>query len=107
VGKAAVEMLLENDVVGNAARVGTRFGSALEELAERVPSAVGVRGVGMLYAFVLDGPAAQALHLACRRRGLLVRPGHDFIVIAPPLVTSESEADEIAAIIEAARGEVA
>lgn len=102
VGKAAVEMLLADDVVGNAARVGAHLGAGLEDLAGRLPGASGVRGIGMLYAFALREHRGRAVHLAARERGLLFRPGPDFVVLAPPLVTTDAEADEILSILEAA-----
>jgi len=74
---------------------------------ERLPGAKGVRGIGMLYAFVLNEHKGRAVHLAARRRGLLIRPGHDFVVLAPPLVTTEAEADEIVAMLADAVSEVA
>jgi beta-alanine--pyruvate transaminase len=97
VGKAAVEMLVERDIVGHAARVGAYLNAGLADLAERLTGASHVRGIGMLYAFVLSEPVGRAVHLAARQRGLLIRPGHDFVVLAPPLVTTEAEADQIVA----------
>ena len=107
VGGAAIRMLLEGGVLANAQRVGPYLAAALDGLAARLPGAAGVRSAGMLYAFALREPRGRALHLACRERGLLVRPGPDFVVLAPPLVTTEAEADEIVAILGEAAEAVA
>jgi adenosylmethionine-8-amino-7-oxononanoate aminotransferase len=47
-------------------------------------------------------PIGQAVYDAARQRGLLTRPGADWVGVAPPLCTTREEADEIAAILEAA-----
>jgi adenosylmethionine-8-amino-7-oxononanoate aminotransferase len=65
-----------------------------------------IRGVGMLRGVAFTEPIGQAVYDAARRGGLLTRPGADWVGVAPPLVTTREEADEIAAILEAAIAEV-
>ena len=51
-------------------------------------------------------PIGQAVYDAARQGGLLTRPGADWVGVAPPLCTTREEADEIAAILEAAIAKV-
>ncbi|MCC6944054.1 MAG: aspartate aminotransferase family protein [Thermomicrobiales bacterium] len=100
VGEAVVRYLVENDVVGNAQRVGGYLADGLRDLGERQPAISEVRGMGMMRGLAFHEPIGRAVYSACRRNGLLTRPAHDWIGVAPPLVTTEQEADEIIAIIE-------
>jgi L-2,4-diaminobutyrate transaminase len=52
-------------------------------------------------------PIGLSVYRAARRLGLLLRPGADFVGIAPPLVTTIDEADEIVGVVEEAIREVA
>jgi adenosylmethionine-8-amino-7-oxononanoate aminotransferase len=106
VGEAAVRYLIDHDLIGNAERVGTYLAARLEDLATRQPAIAEVRGIGMLRGVAFTQPIGQAVYDAARRGGLLTRPGADWVGVAPPLVTTREEADEIAAILEAAIAEV-
>lgn len=101
VGEAAVRYLLENDLIGNAARVGKYLAEQLEDLAARQPTIAEVRGVGMLRGLAFTQPIGHQVYTAARQRGLLTRPGADWVGVAPPLCTTPDEADEIVAILDA------
>jgi adenosylmethionine-8-amino-7-oxononanoate aminotransferase len=107
VGEAAVRYLLEHDLIGNARRVGNYLAAQLEELATRQPAIAEVRGVGMLRGLAFTQPIGHQVYNAARKRGLLTRPGADWVGVAPPLCTTSEEADEIVAILEAAILDVA
>jgi adenosylmethionine-8-amino-7-oxononanoate aminotransferase len=66
-----------------------------------------VRGVGMLRGLAFTQPIGHQVYNAARKRGLLTRPGADWVGVAPPLCTTSEEADEIVAILEAAILDVA
>ena len=106
VGESVVRSLVDNDVIGNAQRVGNDLADGLRDLGERQPAISEVRGVGMMRGLAFHEPIGRAVYSACRRNGLLTRPAHDWIGVAPPLVTTEQEADEIIAIIERSVAEV-
>ena len=101
VGEAAVRYLLEHDLIGNAARVGNYLAAQLEDLATRQPAIAEVRGVGMLRGLAFTQPIGHQVYNAARQRGLLTRPGGDWVGVAPPLCTTPDEADEIVAILDA------
>jgi adenosylmethionine-8-amino-7-oxononanoate aminotransferase len=102
VGEAAVRYLLEHDLIGNAARVGNYLAEQLEDLATRQPAIAEVRGVGMLRGLAFTQPIGHQVYNAARQRGLLTRPGADWVGVAPPLCTTPDEADEIVGILDAA-----
>ena len=99
--------LLDHDLIGNAERVGNYLAARLEDLATRQPAIAEVRGIGMLRGVAFTAAdRAGGLRRGAARRGLLTRPGADWVGVAPPLCTTREEADEIAAILEAAIAEV-
>ncbi len=106
VGEAAVRYLLDHDLIGNADRVGTYLAESLSALGERQPAIAEVRGVGMLRGLAFTSPIGHQVYDAARRRGLLTRPGGDWVGVAPPLCTTHDEADEIVAILENAIADV-
>ncbi len=106
VGAAAVRYLLDHDLIGNAERVGNYLAAQLEGVAVRQPAIAEVRGLGMLRGVAFTEPIGQAVYDAARRRGLLTRPGADWVGVAPPLCTTKEEADEIVTILESAVSEV-
>ena len=106
VGKAAVRYLLDQDLIGNAERVGDYLAGQLDAVAARQPAIAEVRGIGMLRGVAFTQPIGQAVYDAARRGGLLTRPGADWVGIAPPLCTTKEEADEIVSILETAVSEV-
>ena len=101
VGEAAVRYLLRHDLIGNAERVGDYLAAQLEALAERQPAIAEIRGIGMLRGVAFTEPIGHQVYAAARRRGLLTRPGADWVGVAPPLCTTPDEADEIVAILDA------
>jgi adenosylmethionine-8-amino-7-oxononanoate aminotransferase len=107
VGEAAVRYLLDHDLIGNAERVGNYLAERLAAIGERQPLLGEVRGIGMLRGVAFTEPIGHAVYDAARRRGLLMRPGSDWVGVAPPLCTTREEADEIAAILEGAIADVA
>jgi adenosylmethionine-8-amino-7-oxononanoate aminotransferase len=110
-GVAAVTQLIERDIVGNARRQGERLRARLVELAERFPLIGDVRGVGLLQGveFVKDRatrepfPAGvrpgKLVERAARERGLILRCGNEFAVLAPPLVVTALDIDEMCGIL--------
>jgi 4-aminobutyrate aminotransferase-like enzyme len=111
---ATVEIIEEEDLVGNAERMGRVLRQGLEELKARFPKNIGdVRGLGLMQAmeFVEDETAgnrtpAKALtnrvFEEARKRFLLLGKGGldgNSFRIAPALTVSESEVREALAIL--------
>lgn len=100
---AVLDTIEEDELVARAANLGVGMTARLAALGEHSPLVEGVRGRGLLQALVLDRPAAAAVTAAALRRGLVVNAVAPGVVrLAPPLVITESELDEMAARLGAA-----
>ena len=110
-GVAAVTQLIERDIVGNARRQGERLRGRLTELAERYPLIGDVRGAGLLQgvefvrdraskaAFPADVRPGKLVERAARERGLILRCGNEFATLAPPLIVTAQDVDEMCGIL--------
>lgn len=96
VARAALKVLVEEDMIGNAARVGERLQAGLAAIeASRVKE---VRGRGLMIAVELHADAGGARRVceALQARGLLAKETHDHTIrIAPPLILTDAQADWI------------
>ena len=111
-GLATLKYVLENDLQGNALRMGKQLSDALQPVVDRTPWLVELRGKGLMQAIEIvepgtigpDASRAAALLEGCKRRGLLVGKGGLYgnaIRITPMLDVTEAEIDEgIAAVLE-------
>jgi adenosylmethionine-8-amino-7-oxononanoate aminotransferase len=114
VGLEVFDIIVENDLPGNAAVVGAQLKAGLEALAERHPIIGQVRGRGLLLAIELVQDRATRRPFAAEHqvgllftdiafeRGVIIyprRPIHglagDHVLIAPPLTVTAAESDEI------------
>ncbi len=102
---ANLDVLLRDDLQGNALRVGGRLRSGLEAVVARSEGLAEVRGKGLMLGLELvrpgglepDPAAASAVLEAARRRGLLVGKGglHGNVLrLSPPMSISAAEADD-------------
>lgn len=102
VAMESLKVLEEEDLAGNALRLG----SILEqELASLDPEkVVATRGIGLFWAIVIkESEDMNAWKVAYRLRdkGLLCKPTHDHILrLAPPLVVNEEQLREACDIIK-------
>jgi ornithine--oxo-acid transaminase len=96
VARAALKVLTEEGMIDNAARVGARLRSGLEQIAtSRVKE---VRGRGLMIAVELHADAGGARRIceALQGRGLLAKETHEHTIrIAPPLILTDDQADWI------------
>jgi 4-aminobutyrate aminotransferase len=101
--------LLEGELIENAARVGSDLLDALRHLQDRQPLIREARGRGLMIGVEFEnGETADAVELACLRRGLLVlRSGDSAIRIAPPLVLRPDQARVGLRVFEEACAEIA
>jgi ornithine--oxo-acid transaminase len=102
VARAALKVLVEEDMIGNAERIGARLQASLASI--RAPSVKDVRGRGLMLAVELhpDAGGARRVCEALQGRGLLAKETHDHTIrIAPPLVLTADQADWIAEQFEA------
>ena len=116
-GLAVIRYFEEHDVLANVQARGAELEARLRGIVERYPIAGEFRGRGLLYCLDFvdpstgaplapDEPVGTAVQQAARRRGLLVRASPHNATLAPPLVITSAEADEIANIFEASVADV-
>ncbi|MFC4329527.1 aspartate aminotransferase family protein [Streptomyces andamanensis] len=111
-GLANLNHLLDQDLQGNARRVGGLLIERLRAVAARLPGVREVRGRGLMIGVELVRPgtdeadprAAAAVLEAARERGLLIGKGGGHATsalrVAPPLSLTVAEAEEGAALLE-------
>lgn len=103
-----LDIIDREELVARAAASGRRLIGALAPLREKAYVAE-VRGLGLMAAVEFlpgSGIAARALAEA-RRNGLITRSREENLVLAPPLITSDAELDEMTGIVAAAISAVA
>lgn len=119
-GLAVIDEIERQDLVGNAARMGTLLQGRLHGLMQRHAIIGDVRGMGLLTAFEFmadrdtkaplpaDLQAHQRFVQICYEKGLIVysrrtRDGveGDHIIIAPPMIVTERHLDEITDMLDA------
>ena len=97
---ATLKYVLENDIVGNARRVGQYFFEKLNGMRDKYPFITDVRGRGLLLAVEFDNEIAQDVVMGCLENGLLVnRLKPNAIRFIPPLIVSNKEVDEALEIL--------
>jgi 4-aminobutyrate aminotransferase/(S)-3-amino-2-methylpropionate transaminase len=109
-GLAALEIILKDDLVNNARRVGAVMLTRLRAMQERYRCIGDVRGRGLLLGLDLvrdrkskerlPKEVTQALFQECVRRGLIAMCYGPVVRICPPLIISEETALEGLAILD-------
>lgn len=121
VGLEVLDFIQRHDLCHNARRGGRQLMNGLEALAKRNPVIGQVRGKGLLLGvelvrnpdtkepFPVDTNAAQLLTDNALKDGLIIYPRRsinglsgDHVLVAPPLIVTASEVDEILARFEKA-----
>ncbi|NJD67752.1 MAG: aspartate aminotransferase family protein [candidate division NC10 bacterium] len=115
-GLATLEVILKDQLVANARRVGVVMLKQLEALKEKYPFIGDVRGRGLLLGIELVKDRetkeplakhhAQRLFQACLKRGLLAMCYSYNIRINPPLLITEAQALDGLAILDEAFAEL-
>jgi len=102
-GYATLKFIIEEDIAGNARRVGEHLASGLGTLKDKFPFITDVRGRGLLVAMEFSRDIAQSLVTACLDKGLLLnRLKPNALRFMPPLVISDEEVDEAIGILDGA-----
>jgi adenosylmethionine-8-amino-7-oxononanoate aminotransferase len=114
VGHAVLSYIIDNDLLGNARTVGAHMLDGLRALASRYDIFTDVLGVGLYAAMIIgrhprtgEAPPngwqfGRTLHQVGRRHGLLIRPYPSHILLAPPLIITSQEVDDMLARLDAA-----
>ena len=95
--RAALDVLIDEKLAENAARLGEIFRDRMRQVQAQRPEVVDlVRGKGLLNAVIIvpaaDGRTAWDVCVTLMERGVLAKPTHgDIIRFAPPLVITEEQ----------------
>ena len=100
---ATLKYILDNDIAGNARKVGHYIMEGLKGLKDRYRFITDVRGRGLLVAVEFNSDMAQSVLMACLDRGLLVnRVKPNAIRLIPPLIIGNAEVDQALGILDKA-----
>lgn len=98
---ALMMVLQEEQLVDNAARVGSHFERRLRDLEGSTGEIREVRGKGLMLAIELKRSAAREVVLACLERGYVVNNiGGEILRFLPPLSISTHEVDGLVEVLE-------
>ena len=104
--RAALDVLVDEKLADNAARLGEIFRQRMRQLQAQRPEVVTlVRGKGLLNAIIIephaDGRTAWDICVTLMEHGVLAKPTHgDIIRFAPPLVITEEQLHAACDVIE-------
>jgi acetylornithine aminotransferase len=97
---AVIDTIERAGLLENVKHVGAVLANGIEAIDH--PALKGVRGSGLWLAAVLNGDQAVAVTTAARQAGFLVNAVQpDAVRIAPPLILTQSEAEEFTAALPA------
>ena len=109
VALAVLDVFADDDVLGRVSALAPRVRAAMQTVAADRPYLRNLRACGMVAAVDIRDADGRALDTRRRtgwhvyreavRRGALLRPLGDTMYLFPPLTTTESELDEMAAIL--------
>jgi acetylornithine aminotransferase len=96
-GVETLRIMEEDGLLANAAEVGARMKSGLEQRLAGLPGVREIRGAGLMLGIELDRPCG-VLVARCAEAGLLISVTADCVIrLVPPLILSAAEADELMA----------
>jgi adenosylmethionine-8-amino-7-oxononanoate aminotransferase len=112
-GLAVIDELQERGLVEHAQSMGARLMDGLSALADRCPAIGDVRGLGLLAGIELVSDrelrtrfatpmAPRVVEHALEHEDLLIRCSRDVVQLAPPLISTPAEIDEILSRLERA-----
>jgi L-lysine 6-transaminase len=102
-----LEIMRDEKLIENAAKVGAVFQARLERLAANIPTMENVRGRGLLLAFDLpDGPTRDRVRTRCWEQGLATLAcGPRAIRFRPSLAFTERDVDAVLNILRRVLGD--
>jgi len=105
---ATVKFIIDNDIAGNAKKVGDYLMDRLRNLAQKHSVIANVRGRGLLVAMEFSRDIAADMLMSCLNRGLLVNKlKPNALRFIPPLTIGHQEVDEALGILDEALSAIA
>jgi acetylornithine/N-succinyldiaminopimelate aminotransferase len=104
VALAVVATIIQEDLPGNAARVGKYFLDRLASLKDKYRIVTAVRGKGLILGVEVSVPA-RTIVAGCMERGLLtLTAGENVVRFVPPLIVREADVDRAVGILDGVLG---
>ncbi len=98
---ATLKYVIENDIPGNARKMGQYFIEQLQTLKGKYSFITDVRGKGLLLAVEFDDDIAEAVVMGCLEKGMLINKlKTNAIRFVPALIINKSEVDEAVGILD-------
>jgi predicted acetylornithine/succinylornithine family transaminase len=98
---AVLEVMEEERVLENAARIGARLAEGLRAIQQKTALIAEIRAWGMMIGVDLARPVAATVKERCIARGLLIITVGDRILrLLPPLILTEEQADRGLGVLE-------
>jgi acetylornithine aminotransferase len=95
VGRAVLETIAADDLIGNAAEQGAYLLAGLRETLSHLPGVIEIRGRGLMLGIELDRPCGELVAQALAA-GLLINVTADRVIrLLPPLVIRRAEIDQL------------
>jgi len=104
-GCAAIDVLIEEDLVGKAMVNGQYFKSQLEKVASKHKIVKEIRGLGLMLGMELRYDVYGVIMKALSKGVLVIDAGRTVIRILPPLVISKEQIDRVIKVLDEALGE--
>ncbi|MFN8522620.1 MAG: aspartate aminotransferase family protein [Chloroflexota bacterium] len=107
VGLAVMREVINKDIPGHVATVGSYFQNKLKALQAQRPYITDVRGAGLLIGVEFDSDIAGQVAAGALSKGMLLNtPAANIVRFMPPLVMTEAEVDEVVSILAQVLDEV-
>ncbi len=98
-GVETLRIIEEDNLLENASRVGAHLRSALQRALEGQAGLVEIRGQGLMIGIELAKPCVELVK-RCAEDGLLISvTAENVIRLLPPMIMTEAQADQVAAIL--------
>jgi len=98
---ATVGLYQQENLFARAGEMGKVLGDAFHSTLKGLPNVIGIRSLGLAAAVELapiagsPGKRAYDIFVDCFKKGTLVRPAADVVVIAPPYIVEKSHIDRM------------
>ena len=102
---ATLGLFRQEKLFERAGEMGVVLGNAMHSGFKGLPNVIGIRNLGLAGAVELapvagaPGKRAYDIFIDCFRRGVLVRPAADNLVICPPYIVEKEQIDRIVNVV--------
>jgi len=100
-GLAVMDVLLNENLVENAYKMGRYFTTRLSELKDKYSIITEIRGKGLLIGIEFSIPRAKEIKDECFNRGYLIgNVGTNILRISPPLIVTKEDIDGMISVLD-------